>query len=347
MPLKIESVNKIGTEKVVHGCCTDGTSIFYSSWESPAKVFRVNPTTLRVNILQLDTGWNWGNDICYCNGYLWICLYETGDFKIARIDLNLSNWVGAIDEKGYKCQPMSLAVDSINNIVYCGTVANVIAIDVSNPDSVSYEVMTECPTKFNHALAFMGGTLYGWGFKSFSWETPKNPALWRYRGGSFQNVDLNVSLTDDMCVHNGYVYAVSEAWSGQSQTPKICRVDSGLNVKYLPLDESKIGQNMDGVIAYKDKIFISCRSATYPFVEVDLALTKEIYLAKTSDFNIVYPDELVTLGSYLFVQNMEAPWGGINRVYKMNYVFAQTRKVTLTANAPAKLFVNDVFKGTP
>ena len=324
MPLKIEGVNELGTEKVIHGSCTEGTNIFYSSWESPARVFRVNPTTLGVNILQLGAGWNWGCDICYCNGYLWTCLYYTNDFKIARIDLDLSKWVGAIDKSGYKCQPMSLAVDSINNIVYCGTVANVIAIDVSNPDSVSYEVMTECPTKYNHALAFMGGILYGWGFRSFSWDNPKNPALWQYTGGSFQSVDLDVSLTDDMWVHNGYVYGVSEAWSGQSQAPKICRVDSGLNVKYLSLDESKIGQNMDGLIVYKDKIFVSCRSSAYPFVEVDLALSKEIYLPKTHDFNIVYPDEVIVLGDYLYVQNMEDPWAGINRVYRMSYVVGVT-----------------------
>ena len=327
MPLKIDGVRELGTEKVIHGACTEGTNIFYSSWDSPAKIFRVNPTTLAVDILPLDTGWNWGNDICYCNGYLWTCLYYTPDFKIARIDLDLSSWEKSIDEGGKSWYPMSLAVDSINNIVYCGTVENVIAIDVSNPDSVSYVVLGGCPTRYNHAIAFMGGALYGWGFKSFSWSNPQDPAIWQYKQGSFQHVDLDVALTDDMCVYKGYVYGVSEAPPGQSQSPKICRVDSALNVKYLPLDESKIGQNMDGVISYKDKIFISCRSNTYPFVEVDPGLSKEIYLAKTPEFNIVYPDEVVVLGDYLYVQNMEDPFGGINKVYKMGYV---KKKIVIT-----------------
>ena len=326
MPLKIEGVNELGTEKVIHGVCTDGINIFYSSWDSPAKIFRVNPATLGVDILQLDAGWDVGNDICYCNGYLWSCMYYTTYFRFARIDVDLSNWVKAINIAGKGWGTMSLAVDSANNIIYCGTVYNVVAIDVSNPDSVTYNVIVGCPTEYNHALAFMDGALYGWGFKSFSGDNPQNPALWQYREGSYQSVDLGVSLTDDMCVYKGYVYGVSEAWTGQSQSPKICRVDSALNVKYLPLDESKIGQNMDGVISYKDKIFITCRSATYPFVEVDPALSKAIYQPKTSDFNIVYPDEVVVIDDHLYVQNMEAPWGGINRVYKMSY--AKTKTIT-------------------
>ncbi|GAH25043.1 unnamed protein product [marine sediment metagenome] len=328
MPLKIEDYRELPTEEVTHGCCTDGLNIFYSTWDSPAKIFKVNPVTLDVDTLLLSTGWNWGNDICYCNGYLWTCLFYTNDFKIARIDSNLSNWVKAIDKSGYKCQPMSLAVDSINNIVYCGTVANVIAIDVSNPDSVSYEIMAGCPTRYNHAIAFMSGGLYGWGFKSFSWDNPQNPALWRYKGGSYQNVDLEVSLTDDMCVYDGHVYGISEAWWEQSQAPQICKVDSALNVTYLPLDENKIGQNMDGLTSYKGKIYITCRSAIYPFVEVDSALSKPIYIPKTPDFDIVYPDEALVFGDYLYVQNMEAPWGGINRVYKMSYEMSYGKTVT-------------------
>ena len=337
MPLKIKSVNKIGTEKVIHGVCTEGTNIFYSSWDKPAKIFKVNPATLNVDILQLDAGWDMGNDICYCNDYLWTCLYWTSSFKIARIDTDISKWEKAIDEGNKNWYPMSLAVDNANNVVYCGAVENVIAIDVSNPDAVSYEVLAGCPTRYNHAIAFMDGALYGWGFKSFSWDNPQNPALWQYKDGSYQHVDLDVGLTDDMCVYNGYVYGVSEAPQGQSQSPKICKVDSALNVKYLSLDENKIGQNMDGVIAYKDKIFVSCRNSTYPFVEVDPALSKEVYLAKTPEFNIVYPDEVVVLGDYLYVQNMEDPWGGINRVYRMSYA-----KTITFESVPAGASVNVV-----
>ena len=320
MPLKVVDSRELGTENVVHGCCTDGSSIYFCSWDSPAKIFKVDPDTLNVKSLTLGTTLDVANDIVYHKGYLWTCLYKR-NLIIVRIDPNLSEWKIAVSSptRDY-FYPMSLAVDRNKDIIYCGAVyGSVFAINVKNPNSVSYSILSGCPTNYNHAISVMNGALYGWGFKSFDWKNPKNPAFWKYDGTSFTVNDLDVSLTDDLYAYNGYVYGVSEEWEGQAQSPKVCRVDSDLNIEYLSLDGSKIGHNMDGITEYNGKLYISCRSNTYPIVEITPDFSEVRYLAKSTMLPIVYPDEGISIGNFLYLQSMDNIPYGKNRVHKLVY----------------------------
>jgi len=324
MPLEVVSTRELPTVNVTHGCCTDGSSLFFCTWDSPAKIFKVEPETLEVKSFTLGTTLDMGNDIVYHNGYLWVVLYRR-NLTIVRVDTDLSEWKLAVysNPRDYFF-PMSLALDAENDTIYCGAVyGGIFAIDVSDPDNVSRR-RYDCPTDYNHALAFMDGALYGWGFRNFNWSNPKKPAFWKFDGSSFTSVDLEVSLTDDFCVHNGYVYGVSEAWRGQTQPPKVCKVDSSLNIEYLSLDEKKIGYYIDGIIEYKGRLFASCRSKIYPIVEIAPDFSEVLYLAKTSTLPVTYPDEGVVLGDYLFLQSAEEGWRygpyiGQNYVHKLRW----------------------------
>ena len=320
MPLEVVSTQELPTLSVTHGCCTDGSSIFFCTWDSPAKIFKVEPETLEVKSLTLGTTLDMGNDIVYHNGYLWVVLFRR-ELTIVRVDTDLREWkLAVLSHPRYNFYPMSLALDAENDIIYCGAVyGSVFAIDVSNPNYVTYRRLRDCPTNYNHALAFMDGALFGWGFRDFSWSDPKNPAFWKFDGSSFTSVDLEVSLSDDLCVYDGHIYGVSESWRGKTQPPKVCKVDSSLSVEYLSLDEKKIGNNMDNIIEYKGRLFACCRSRIYPLVEIAPDFSEVIYLAKTSTLPITYPDEGVVLGDYLFLQSMENPEHGQNYVHKLRW----------------------------
>lgn len=317
--MKIVTSAEIDTNEVVHAICSDGVNIFCLSWDNPAKIFKIDPVTMNVEKLTLSSGWNGGNDMCYCNGYLWVCIYNTSYFRIARVNPDFSAWTAAINEANKYWYPMSLT--SANNKLYCGTVENMIEIDVSNPDAISYSILLGCPVKYIHGVTASDSAIFGWGFKNFNWTNPQNPAIFKYHSATFSTVDINHVLTDDMITFNGIVYTGSEKWSAE-QPPVAYSVNISLVTKTFNLDMGKIGEIIDTVAAYKDKIWFGCRNNTYPLVEMDTTLTTPIYHQKSADLNLYNPNELLSLGEYLYAVCSRQT--GKAKIYKLGRTVAIT-----------------------
>ena len=348
MVLSIIKSGTVETSEILHGTYIRAGYIYTTDWNSPARVFKIETETLStIKKATLPSGWNWGNDITEGNGYLWVALYYTNDFKIARISPADLSFKAAINESNKKWYPMALASNKTNRI-WCGTVENLIEIDISNPDSVTYNTYS-VPGKYCHSLCYdsFSGNVIGYCFSSFDvsgWKPTGKARVFIFSPSSktFKHVDIDNGLTDDCVCYNGKYFGVSEAWDGEpwSAEAVIYRVGSDLSVASLKLDSGKVGLSADTMTVGPDKkIYAGWRNETYPLTVCDTDLKNLEYLHIEG---VKKANEMQADSTYLYVICSEQ--NGYAKIYKMGTL--KTINITFSANAPAKLFIDGVLKGT-
>ena len=209
-------------DNLIHGLIYYNGNLWASTRTAPARVLKIDPTTLGVasrRILTDTIGLDYGEDIEAANGYIWTVLY-TNPARLVRVDpTTLAVQITSFTSPNFMSAGASL--DYSFGKLWVGGLNSVAEVDITNPNSPLITVHNYSAlrlpgedfvlaTALSHSATYLYASFtqgtYAGGYHSATIARidPATP------GSGYLSTNLTTLFPDDMVYHDGHLYNCSE-----------------------------------------------------------------------------------------------------------------------------------------
>lgn len=228
-------------DSYIHGSLYFNGSLWFSTVTSPAKILKMNATTLDYSKITLNASLNEAYDIVYAEGYIWT-VTKTSPTHLIRINPNTLAWQDVLTITGLasgQCIEYSVGYHKL----WVGGISNLSRIDPTTLAYDVYDYSATVGTDHFHSLESYATTLYA--TANYNGHIlkidPANPT-------SYSNVSIGVTITDDITFLNNYLYIGTE----EGANTHIYKFGSDLSTN----TSAQIGTaSCYGVFSHDDKIW--------------------------------------------------------------------------------------------
>jgi hypothetical protein len=220
-----------------HGLIYDNGYLYASTRTSPARVLKINPSTLAVDgSAILPAGQNEGEDIAAANGYLWVILYTNGA-RLVRVDPATMAAVTAINFPSGDLA-FGTSVEFAFGYLWVGGINKLARVDITNPLAPTYTIFDYSALALDGYILFnlvandanymwanahqYSFTIGGYSSDTFIRINPASP------GVGYISTTVLPFFPDDMVHQGGKLYAAVEGLNPTITPSSIYRFPTAL-----------------------------------------------------------------------------------------------------------------------